>query len=321
MNEMLPVHPPYTEKLPEDANFERQFNTRAEIDVGAPSFDTASVCDVRPERWSGELPILFVTGFKSTITDYQVAIEQLYHKGQRVISIDYPQDNGPLEMSDEKAPFVRDHSEYPEGNLRKAATLLKVLDRKGIAKVDIIAHSAGAVDAGLAALLQPNKIRSITFFCPAGFVNTGYHETLANRIKQARDLSGRFLDYYSSQSHTPWWKTIFKEGSLQALADGLGILKANIHTLIEQLHQAGVELYVLIGENDPIFKADEVAQALQEDVRLGLVHTPIRIPDSGHGKGFFDAYMDAYTKKILRDLASKPPYISEKQENDERISA
>ena len=163
--------------------------------------------------------------------------------------------------------------------MRKALTLRDVLNHKGVEKVDVIAHSEGAVNAAIAALLNPEKFRNIIFFGPAGligeddpirllkgFVSQGAPKPSLNKIPVseeqkavARAEGGEAIEY----PEIPITETAKEVGAiaareapkymiqnpLRAFKEGWGLSQVQIDGLIDKLRERGIGSWISAGRS------------------------------------------------------------------------
>jgi pimeloyl-ACP methyl ester carboxylesterase len=208
-----------------------------------------------------EPPVFVEPGYLSRGGDYERIIKSLYDKHHEVVSIDHGGTHGVLELTPRQEQLLEKYFDpRREIPIRKAITMLKVLEHEGITEVNVVAHSAGAVDAAIAALIQPEhiKIRNIIFFCPAGLIDKDNGRLL-------RGLQG-----HVGMSDTQWMERASRS-PLKALQEGLGLLGVDIHSLLRQLHESGVGMFVISGDDDPLFPADLMERFLDDDIEKDLI--------------------------------------------------
>jgi len=231
-----------------DTEFERQFNDIEYVDVGGVD---AKIIDVAPENLSDETPILLAPGYLSKPKEYREAMRNLYLKGRRVISVTHPRYGGFTELSPEQEKLI---GKCPSEEIRKALTLLAVLNKKDITDVDVFAHSGGAVNSAIAALLDPEKVRNIAFCSPAGMVVEKDRKEIPRGMRKhiigSRTISGGML---AQAIKNP----------VRAFEEGRGLTEADIHTVLEKLHENGIGLLVVSRADDPVFPADKTAEFLK----------------------------------------------------------
>lgn len=277
-----------------DPAFESQFAALKRINVcskddpeGFVSEECAEVAHVIPPH-PHETPILLAPGYLSPIKEYKSAMHELYAHGQEVVSLNYPKKGSYLDLTDEQARRVKEYFDpSKEDEVRKAIALLKVLNHEGLSSVNAIAHSAGAVDAAIAALIDPERIKNIVFFCPAGLVDKNRRRLLSGLRKH--------VTHTGSESD---WLSEAKRRPLSALAEGLGLMGVDIHKLIRALHENGVGLFVVSGDEDPIFPTDVIMNFMKKDIDEGLIDGFATFK-GGHGN--IERYMTE-ALKILEQL-------------------
>lgn len=106
---------------------------------------------------------------------------------QRLVSqgVDQQEVAGHLIDLFERWEFLRDN--FSEESIRRAMTIVGMLEEKGVEKVDIVAHSEGAIDAVTAKFLCPDKIGNLVLVAPAGMMGKDNLLRLAvGNIRQGR---------------------------------------------------------------------------------------------------------------------------------------
>lgn len=158
-------------RVPE--SFERQFEHREMIETAGGMAETV---DISPRQQGNEVPVLLAPAWACTLPIYKPTIETIAQAGRRTLSLNHPRRGGKVELTGAEQELVKD---IPEAEVRKALTLRDVLRHKNIDTIDVIAHSEGAINAGIAALLLAEEaahqgkeppIRNIVFFGPAGLI-------------------------------------------------------------------------------------------------------------------------------------------------------
>ena len=169
----------------EENPFDAQFAQKERLNLPG---GMADIIDVRPENPKTETPVLLAPGWGLTDKVYQPAIQELVKRGRRVISLNHPRIGGDMSAAPQEAL-----DKYPTEEVRKALNLIDLLDQKGIEKTDVIAHSEGAINTCIAAVLHPEKFRNIVFYAPAGLIGedtfTRLLKGFAGQMKRAETLS------------------------------------------------------------------------------------------------------------------------------------
>ncbi len=284
-------------------SFEKQFEKREMIDTAG---GIAEVVDIAPAQQKDEVPVLFAPAWACTLPIYEPALKTLVNEGRRTISLNHPRRGGEMNLSDAEKELVK---EYPNEEVRKALTLRDVLNHKGVEKVDVIAHSEGAVNAAIAALLNPEKFRNIIFFGPAGligeddpirllkgFVSQGAPKPSLNKIPVseeqkavARAEGGEAIEY----PEIPITETAKEVGAiaareapkymiqnpLRAFKEGWGLSQVQIDGLIDKLRERGIGIVVISAVDDPVFPTKTMAERLKKGSLDGFLSVR-----GGHGQ-------------------------------------
>jgi len=170
--------------------FLQRFHNGESIDIDG---QTLSVNDVSPEVEIGP-PVAFVSGYYADGDSLRQMMYDICLSGRRVLC--YNSYHG-IEPSQEfRAKYAdkireleeRDPSANIEPQLRKAAALIEMLDRKGVPRADIFGHSEGAIVGTIASYLRPDLFGTKAFLCPAGLVGEKSLATIKMR-KALDDLT------------------------------------------------------------------------------------------------------------------------------------
>src|SRR5271168_4034801 len=120
-------------------DFETQFANREHFDVAGGN---AEVVDITPEKLKDETPLFFAPAWACNIDVYKRALQTLSEEERRVISLNHPRRGGDLKSQSSEEEMEK----YPEEELRKAYSVLNVMEQKNIKQVDAIAHSEAAIN-------------------------------------------------------------------------------------------------------------------------------------------------------------------------------
>lgn len=173
--------------------------------------------------------------------------------------------------------------EYPNWSseeLRKAETILGLLYEKKLEKVDVIAHSEGAINVCIAAMLHPEKFsgRTIVLANPAGMIGkdnifrlrkgsgaaTGRTETMS-KFPTTKAES----EYLESTKHiTPDY---MRAGLVRAFKETLAISQAQIEDMLKYLREKGIKIIVIAGIDDPIFPTESMQKNVKKDFIDGFL--------------------------------------------------
>lgn len=240
----------------EHPSFEEQFAATQSVESRG-----GVICyvEVKPENLDPEeLPIVLAGGWTEGPEAFKGTMEELYTRGRWVISVNHPTHGNTVEPKDG----------HPEVKLFKAANYEDVLEAKGIEKADVIAHSAGAGDAAVWALLS-KRVRNMVLANPEGVIGEDSFPRLSGRFapKLGRSLAtapinkaalrGVLHSSLGGRPHPAKLKRLWNEVMAISRAD----LKGSISTLRAKGHKIGV----LQSNADPVFPAKRIAENMNLD--------------------------------------------------------
>ena len=289
------------------ASFDEQFANREMIETAG---GTAEVIDVTPENLKDDIPVLFAPAWACTLPIYEPAIKTLTGEGRRTLSLNHPRYGGEMDLTEEENELVK---EYPTEEVRKALTLRDILNQKSIEKVDVIAHSEGAINAAIAALLHPEKFRNIVFFGPAGligddnakrllqgFAHQGDAKPSLDEIAPSLEVSEEEKvrtdtvgsvpirypkisvgeDVKEAMSAVPMELAKYTLGNpVRSVKEGYGMSQAHIEGLIAKLRERGIGIVVMSAVDDPVFPTERMATLLKKGSVDGFLSVR-----GGHGQ-------------------------------------
>ncbi|MBI4092087.1 MAG: alpha/beta hydrolase [Candidatus Levybacteria bacterium] len=237
-------------------SFERQFWQKERF---VSPYGQVSVIDVKPETVTDQIPILIAPGWSEDYQTYRKTLKTAFNSSRRALSLEYSRLSG----------SVIGNEGYPEVELRKARLILDMLKKKGIDRADVIAHSEGAINVLIAAMLKPEQFRNIVLDKPAGLVGKDTRSTLTGRfirmlLEETIIRPPLFMDPASSVS-------ICERITLYALVNPASITKEmdaittfEIKDLMEALQNRGVMLSVISGVHDPLFPVSKQIGYMRE---------------------------------------------------------
>lgn len=177
-----PLHEKAKEKIKEIGQqlivepwLEKQFNSPETLLING---EEVQVLDIRPHRAKTKIPVVFAPGYAtSSPAENKVNILEMVRQKRRTLYVDKPRGinyEGIIDKEDAK--------KFEDFLLSQVAALIGVLEKKGIEKVDVMAHSEGSMYTIVAASLYPEKFRDLVLFNPAGMVGPG--DTRAGLIER-----------------------------------------------------------------------------------------------------------------------------------------
>lgn len=226
-------------------SFDQQYKKRERFRSLEGSVD---ITDISPHEITNPVPIFLVPGWSENASTYEKSLRTIYEEKRRAVTVGNFKRGGELKQGEET----------PEIEVLKAQLLLDTLSHKGFEKVDTIAHSEGAINVLLAAMLDPTHFRNIVLDKPAGFIG------LDTKAK----LMGRFVKLMIQEAVLRPKSVTDPTGALRAglrtaqycaanpkrVIEELDVLTSyDIADLIDVLKDNGVMISVIGGVDDPLF--------------------------------------------------------------------
>jgi pimeloyl-ACP methyl ester carboxylesterase len=291
-----------TEAVSDDP-FEKQFAKREMINVNG---GIAEVVDLQADNTKEEVPTLFAPAWAVTLPVYKPALRTLLERGRRTISLNYPRAGGDIILNDDQNDLVK---EFPTEEVRKALTLIGILDHKHIERTDVIAHSEGAANAAIAALLHPEKFRNMVLVGPPGLIGEDTPMRLVKGFasqsnpkpslkeipvheesKKYADEHGQVAIEYPEILLSEEGKEVGKIAETEALKymlanprralqESWGMSQIQMHDLISKLHEKGIGIVIMSGVDDPVFQTKKMAALIKQGTVDGFLSVR-----GGHGQ-------------------------------------
>lgn len=226
------------------SSFEQQFKNRQELRFPEGK---VTVVDITPGVLTDGIPVLLAPGWAENYDTYRKTLDVGFRKGRRVLTVAY---SGSGKTSTD--------GEYPEEELRKAQLLFAVLVTKGIKKTDVIAHSEGAINSLIAALMKPDQFRNVILDKPAGFIGKDTKAALAGRfikllLQEAIARPILLTDPTSSIRAGARTARYIAEHPQRVLKEMDALTSVDITEMIKTLSGQGIKFSVFSGVNDPLF--------------------------------------------------------------------
>lgn len=294
-----------TSKELSNNSFEAQFSRKEKLET---SFGLVEIVDIKPLDYSNEPPILLALGWGETPTTHQGTLRTIFNEKRRCIAIKYPR-------------FIHgDKSDVgqPKVEIEKAQAILDVLNIKGIATTDVIAHSEGAINAIIAASSAPEKFSSIVFVGPAGLIGKDNLPSLALRFTKMLSFEGlRFITGKDNKRKillTAAWES-FKslKNPVRSLKEGSAIAASDIYRALADLQELGVSISIIHGVDDSVFPMAKLRKTAKEKGGLDVTgfysvkgnHREISVNPERYASLAVDA-LNALSRKKFRAKPSVP---------------
>lgn len=233
------------------------------------NFGKFPVVEVTPLQPKTDIPVIIAPGWSEPPGVFHKTQQVLAERGRKSFVFNHPSENG-------------DNSSYPNSpnpELRKALTLMELINNSECQHVDIIAHSEGAIYSAIAATLDPQKIRNLILIGPGGMIGKDTLITLAGRLskKVARNIAQGITDRDTTetvvQANTGAFKYVVKNPLHRLYKEPLAIAESNIGPLLTFLKDLGLGIVVIHHTRDeafPMHRIQEHARSHQMDGILAV---------------------------------------------------
>lgn len=212
--------------------------------------------DVSPESIKEDtLPVLFAPGWGAKPESYKGSLRMLFQNGRRAMSIEHMRYGGEthgaydsykdqvkkslmdqdiqenvveekLQKLEENWNFLSEY--FPPATLRRALSLLSILEIKNIKKADMIGHSEGGIDASVAKFLNPERVGNLVLVATGGLLGSDTTWDLVKRnAKQAQEEGKGYYPVDHRNYEFTGEEQSSKEEIEKAIRDGLTALAEN----------------------------------------------------------------------------------------------
>lgn len=250
-----------SERLSTAPSFDEQLNSVKSVESWGGQTEYVFI---HPESSVSDTPILMASGWSEGRNAFKDSAREVYKAGRSAILVDHARQGG-RENSEHSVHESVD--EFHDEILHKANSLLEIIEDSGIDKVDVIAHSEGALNAVVAALQRPEKFNTVILAMPAGMIGEDSVLKLAGRFapKVGRSLTKDMFD-------NPRMGLAINLGGGKYISQNLAKAKLEVEAMAETaiddalklLKEAGINIGVLQSHADTVFPANRI----EENVRL-----------------------------------------------------
>ncbi len=172
----------------------------------------------------------------------------LFDAGFRVISVAHPRQDFKLITKNNISKL----------EFQKAEIILSVFDFLNLEKVNVVAHSEGAINAVIAAHISPIIFENILLVGPGGLVeNEGFFELVGRFIgNMFQDGWGIFTDSTARKHLIRSFLEAFKyflKNPVMGLLEGSAISNSHLQGFLIDLHNENISVGIILGKDDVVF--------------------------------------------------------------------
>jgi pimeloyl-ACP methyl ester carboxylesterase len=285
---------------------EAQFETQEVLEIGN---EKLGVIDITPEELKTTTPTVFLPGWGATPRGYKENILGLARLKRRVLSLDAP--HGITAHT----PEIADKAKIPDAALRKISALFKLLEYKGLERVNIVAHSEAGLYTTFAATLYPEKFKNIVLVNPAGLTSedsplralNGFRLELANylaRNVKSAPLRDRMLKVARDAA------SVIMLNPRLSLEEALSTIRTQVNDELKALKKQGVRVSLIHGVDDNLFPPPMIQNSATADQFAGVYSV------AGGHTGLIEE-PEQYTRLIDEALSA----LDELEEKQRKVAA
>jgi len=226
-------------------SFDAQFKTKKQIHFYGRSI---LFMDVTPQVLNSDIPIFIAPGWGETPKTFKDLAHLLFDAGFRVISVTHPRQDLKL--------ITKNNISRLE--FQKAEIILAIFESLDINKVNVVAHSEGAINAVIAAHLTPSMFKNILLVGPGGLVeNEGFLELTSRFIGNMIQGGSRVFKDSVARMHllrsgVETFK-YFLMNPVMSLLEGSAISRTHLQDFLIELHANDISVGVIHGVDDLVF--------------------------------------------------------------------
>ncbi len=248
--------------LNETPSLEKQIESLESIEVYGGELN---VVDLSPEKKKTDVASVWLKGWGTTSKIFRDNLISLAETGRRVLAVDNPHGISVENLTEEEKSKLEPTSPI---ELQKITALLKLLEVKELEKVDLVTHSEGAIYGVLAAMLRPEKFRSLVLVDPAGMVG---EDNQGRLIKEAvLDIALQIGRIFKKMKNIDWQalsKTLGANSDFNRVIaaspkgthETIGeISETQIDEILILLKSLGLKIAIIHGVDDKFFSMERV---------------------------------------------------------------
>ena len=223
------------------------------------------VVDILPDQLSDGTAIVVAPGWSENYATYKDTLKFLSSSGRRSLSFEFFP-NGKADKD----------SEFPGIELQKAKLLLDALEEKGLERVDVIAHSEGAINVLIAAMIDPSRFRNIVLDKPAGLIGEDSKIGLISRFMKLMKQETQLRPWLSTDPNAALTAgtrvtAYLAEHPLRVMKELDALTSYEITDLMQDLHEKGIMFSVISGVDDPLFPVSKQIENMRKLKETGRV--------------------------------------------------
>jgi pimeloyl-ACP methyl ester carboxylesterase len=249
---------------------DKQWGTRDRLTFqsqGDKKRQEIEVADLVPNQEAlAQLPVMVVPGFTEGPETLAANMQGLALNGMRTLTYDAPSGIS----SEHFRPEKLSPEQFAEYEIKKAWTLLKVMEKKSLDRTDAVAHSEGCIHLVLAALERPDQFRNIVLVNPGGMVGDDNLIALVRRayehwVAERHMVEAGHYAVGSVERAQVERNRNFLKSLKQGLPSARAMACSEIHEILRSLKKLGIGISIIHSVDDILFPMDRVQETTSSD--------------------------------------------------------
>lgn len=272
------------------------------------------------ERIADETPIVFVPGWSiERNIAYPIAYDFVRKSGRELVCQQYPRWTG---------GEIAGTEDFSGEVVRRARLLVRNVNEatyENTGKLDVVAHSEGAMIVLAAAVLEPEfaaKLRDLVFVSPVGITGNDSLPYLMRRFAQhlGQDI---FASIKSPENRLEIVKLGLEsafyvaKNPLRALREAKGISSADYYNFMKELRAKGARISIIQGSNDKLTPVDTLKNKVLQESEATFSGPPmqrVKIIEGGH-----DDWVYGNPEEFVAQSLSQLQFLNEMRKSEERV--
>jgi pimeloyl-ACP methyl ester carboxylesterase len=239
------------------------------------------VVEVIPRAPGDPVPLALAPGWGQTARAYAIPLRTFAERGRHVFSLFRPARGRPITGG----------TDLPREEVRKAQGLIGAMSWLRQERVDLVAHSEGALAAVIAASLYPHRFRNLILVDPAGLIAEDRWYRLAGRFGQmVLQCAIEALSNADERRALVWAMvnpTVYSlTHPFRAVEQISALARWHSLDLLRGLRDTDVGVVVITGVDNRVFPIDQAGPFVRDGVVLVDAFQSVR---GGHAKLLGDA--------------------------------
>lgn len=237
-------------------DFNTQFKEQKNISIGN---NKVYFVDIIPNELKFDIPIMIAPGWGGTPKSFKDVIKCLFDEGFRVICVNHIRHDMKLITKEGISRL----------EFQKADSLVSIIKHLGINKINIVAHSEGAINAIIAVQNNRDLFSKMILIGPGGIVDKEPFIELLSRfignillssVSTFGDIKAIVRFFRSGVEILKY----FSKNPMMGLLEGSAISHSHMKTNLNGLHSTGMYIGMIHGTEDIVFPLNKIMESIKD---------------------------------------------------------